>query len=65
MLTVLRYVNQNEDVFGAPAANGAWLLVLNRSRSEQPWQADASAAGGTLLRGRIGPCRAEWIEVRI
>ena len=65
VLTVLRYVNQNEDVFGAPAANGAWLLVLNRSMSEQPWQADASAAGGTLLRGRIGPCRAEWIEVRI
>ena len=63
MLTVLRYVNHESDVFGEKTANGAWLLVLNRSRSEQPWQADASAAGGELLSGRIGPCRAEWLQL--
>ena len=63
VLTVLRYVNQESDVFGEKTENGAWLLVLNRSQSEQPWQADASAAGGTLLHGRIGPCRAEWLQL--
>ena len=60
VLTVLRYVNQQADVFGSFAPNGAWLLVLNRSQSEQPWAADASAAGCGLLQGCIGPCRAEW-----
>ena len=63
VLTVLRYVNQNSDVFGDHEANGAWLLILNRSLSEQPWSADASAAGCGLLRGRIGPCRAEWLQL--
>ena len=64
VLTVLRYVNHERDVFGERADNGAWLLVINRSGLEQPWQADTAAAGGSLLRGRIGPRRAEWIRVR-
>ena len=58
--TVLRYVNHERDVFGAPAPNGAWLLVINRSGLEQPWQADAAAAGCGLLAGRIAPRSAQW-----
>ncbi len=60
VLTVLRYVNHERDVFGAPAPNGAWLLVINRSGLEQPWQADAAAAGCGLLAGRIAPRSAQW-----
>ena len=64
ILTVLRYIRGGRDCFGAPAQDGAWLLVLNRSEREQRWEADASAAGGGLLCGSIGPLRAEWIEIR-
>ena len=63
VLTVLRTIRGGRDVFGDEADDGAWLLVLNRSDREQPWEADASSAGAGLLRGRIGPCRAEWIEI--
>ena len=64
VLTVLRYINCSRDVFGEMAPNGAWLLVLNRADGERRWEADCSAAGGTLLRGSIGPLSAEWIPIR-
>ena len=63
VLTVLRYIRGETDALGEPAERGAWLLVLNRSGEEQVWEADTAPAGGTLLRGRIGPCRAEWTQL--
>ena len=63
VLTVLRYVNRNCDVFGEAAASGAWLLVINRSGLEQRWTADCSAAGCGRLDGSIGPRWAEWIKL--
>ena len=64
VLTVLRYIEGGRDVFGDAAEDGAWLLVLNRSGSEQPWAADAAAAGCSLLRGRIAPHGAEWHRLK-
>lgn len=63
VLTVLRYVNSDCDVFGAPVPREAWLLVLNRSNGPRRFEADARAAGCGFIRGEIGPCRAEWIEL--
>ena len=63
VLTVLRYIDRGRDVFGEPAPDGAWLLVLNRSGREQPWEAEAAAAGRGRLQGRIGPRCAEWIRI--
>ena len=63
VLTVLRYVRNRTDVFGDEAPDGAWLLVLNRSERDQAWEADASVVGAGILRGTVGPCRAEWIRL--
>ena len=63
VLTVLRWIRGGRDALGLPAEDGAWLLVLNRSGLEQLWQADCAAAGAGLLRGRIGPLRAEWMRL--
>ena len=63
VLTVLRYLDADRDVFGDPAARGAWLVVFNRSEEPRFFEADARKAGCGFIRGEIGPCRAEWLRL--
>ena len=64
VLSVLRYVNHSCDVFGTPAQNGAWLLVLNRSDEARRFEADAREAGGGWITGTIDGCSAQWIKIK-
>lgn len=61
VLTVLRYVRGGRGALGEAAENGAWLLALNRSGSEQPFE--ARLPDGAMLRGVLGPLEARWIEI--
>ncbi len=61
VLTVLRFVRGGRGALGEEAENGAWLLALNRSDSEQPFEA-ALPDGGTA-RGLLRPMEARWIEI--
>ena len=64
VLMILRYVNQNCDVFGEKAENGAYLTVINRSAEEQRYEADCSAAGCGIVRGTIKGETAEIVKLK-
>ena len=64
VLTVLRYINQERDVFGAPAANGAWLLVLNRGDGPRRFEADAREALCGWVSGTVEARRAVWLKLK-
>ena len=63
ILLILRYVNQNEDAFGAKAENGAYLTVVNRG-GEAEYHADCTKAGCGFVTGKIAACTAQTIKLR-
>ncbi|MBQ6465967.1 MAG: glycoside hydrolase family 13 protein [Oscillospiraceae bacterium] len=63
VLTVLRYVRGGRGALGEAAEDGAWLLAVNRSDEEQPFEAELEAVGGGMLRGVLAPFEARWIEL--
>ncbi len=64
VLTVLRYVKDGRGALGEEAANGAWLLAVNRSDQPQPFEADLHALGLGTLHGRLEPLEPRWIELK-
>ena len=63
VLLILRYISGGKDAFGKPAKDGAYLTVLNRGEREALFEADCSAAGRGVFRGRIAPLSGEIIEL--
>ena len=63
VLLILRYVNQNRDVFGLEAENGAYLIVINRSGETVPYEADCTPAGYGIVRGTAKPGVGEIVRL--
>ena len=63
VLTVLRFVRGGRGALGEKAADGAWLLAVNRADREAPFEADLSVLGRGTLRGVLAPLEARWIEI--
>ena len=53
VLTILRYVNCNKDVFGLPAENSAFLTVINMGTEPEEISVDCTAAGCGTYCGTI------------
>lgn len=64
VVLILRYINEGRDALGQPAENSAWLAVVNRSDTIQPYTADCRAAGCGVYTGSIGPLCGEIIQLR-
>ena len=64
VLTILRYVNRNEDTFGLPAANGVFLTVINMGAEDVDYDADCQAAGCGVYSGRIKGESSEIIRLK-
>ena len=62
VLVILRYIREEKDVFGLPAANGTFLTVVNRSEKEKEYSVNCSPVGGVRW-GRIAPMSAEVIRL--
>lgn len=63
VLTILRYVNHNADVFGLPAENGAFLTVVNRGTESADYEMDCTLAGCGTVRGTAAAESAEIIRL--
>lgn len=61
VLLILRWIRGGRDVFGEPAEDGAYLVVVNRGDAPAKFTADCTAAGKDFVSGTIGPCAAETI----
>ena len=63
VLLILRWIQGGKDVFGLPAENAAWLVVVNRSTERVSYSADCSAAGHGVCHGSIDPLTADFIAL--
>lgn len=63
VLMILRYITGGADTFGAPAQNGAYLAVINRSAAQRHYSADCTAAGLGRVNGAIAPLSGEIIKL--
>lgn len=64
VLTILRYVNQNKDVFGSKAENGVFLTVINMGAEDADYDADCRDAGCGVYSGRIKGRSSEIIRLK-
>lgn len=61
VLLILRWVDNQQDVFGEKAANEAWLVVVNRGIERVSFTVDCGEAGHGIYHGEIAPMSADFI----
>ncbi len=64
VLMILRYITGGRDAFGADAANGAYLAVINRGDTVYSFAADCSAAGCGVYTGTVAAHSGQLFTVK-